>query len=146
MSNPETPNTGDPATPAGGVWKQVTESAVNGGPLSINREGIERCIKLCEDHAVAMGALAERSRRELRLDALGIGEEYFESAKLLAQKFQDKAIGGGQIAKSSSAMGLFRAHESYAKDMKSTFEAVLHAYDEQERTNTEKLNATGEDV
>ncbi|MFD4366678.1 hypothetical protein [Rhodococcus sp. NPDC058521] len=146
MSNPETPNTGDPATPVGGVWKQVTESAVNGGPLSIDREGIKRCIKLCDEHADAMSALAERARNELRVDALGIGEEYFESAKRLNEKFQDKAVGGGQIDKSSSALGLFRAHQSYARDMKSTFEAVLRAYDEQEGINTENLNATGEDI
>lgn len=147
MSTPETPHAGDPAAPVGGgVWKEVTNTALNGGPLSVDREGIKRCIKLCDDHAIAMKELGERARRELRVDALGIGEDYFESARLISKKFQDKAVGGGQIEFSSSAVGLFHAHETYAKDMKSTFEAVLSAYDEQEGINTENLNATGEEL
>ena len=38
---------------------------------------------------------------------------------------------------------MLRSHESYALDMKASFEAVLKAYEEQEGINTDSLNAVG---
>lgn len=136
-------NTNPAAAPQGGSWKPVTDLALGSGHLDLDPEAIKRCITLCDDHANAMGELAERARRELHLDALGIGEEYLDSARQLTQKFKDKAVGGGQIEEWNSAAGLFRSHESHARDMKSTFEAVLKAYEEQEGVTTASLNSQG---
>ncbi len=46
---------------------------------------------------------------------LGIGEKDIESAKELARKFDEKAIGGSEdIDSANTAVGLFLAHEAYA--------------------------------
>ncbi|NLG54445.1 MAG: hypothetical protein GX542_02160 [Rhodococcus sp.] len=135
-----------PGAPRGGSWKPVTDLALGSGRLDLDPEAIKRCITLCGDHADAMGRLAERARYELDVDALGIGEAYLESARQLTQKFKDKAVGGGQIEDWNSAVGLFRSHESHARDMKSTFEAVLKAYEEQEGITTAALTAQGDDL
>ncbi|QNG21217.1 hypothetical protein G4H71_03180 [Rhodococcus triatomae] len=127
-------------------WKPVLDSALSGGPLSVDPDGLRRCIQLCQDHADAMGRFAERARHELRVDSLGIGEADLESAQLLMEKFNDKALGGGQIAFESSALGLFRAHQSFARDMKSTFEGVLRAYEEQEGITVDNLGSVGGDL
>ncbi|MFZ2173821.1 MAG: hypothetical protein WAW17_07245 [Rhodococcus sp. (in: high G+C Gram-positive bacteria)] len=148
MTNPETmqsvpPDAGEGPALAGGSWKPITDAALSGGHLEVDPEGIRRCIKMCDEHANAMAELADRAKHELWVEALGIGEKYLQSAQLLTQKYNDKAIGGGQIAFESSAFGLFRAHESYAQDMKSTFEAVLHAYEQQEGVTTSNLGSVG---
>ncbi|QNG21216.1 hypothetical protein G4H71_03190 [Rhodococcus triatomae] len=127
-------------------WKPVLDSALSGGPLSVDPEGLRRCIQLCQDHAKEMGDCAERARDELRVDALGIGEADLDSARLLVEKFNDKAVGGGKIPFGSSAVGMFRAHEAFALDMKSTFEGVLRAYEEQEGITVDNLGSAGGDL
>ena len=148
MSGPEDQQPAAPGTenPLASSWKPVLDSALSGGPLSVDPEGLRRCIQLCQDHADEMGRLAERANRELRVDTLGIGETDLESARLMVQKFNDKATGGGMIAFGSSAMGMFRAHQAFALDMKSTFDGVLRAYEEQEGITAGNFGELGGDL
>ncbi|MBV6759373.1 hypothetical protein [Rhodococcus opacus] len=134
MAGPEAPEAG---------WKAFTENVVGGGRLELDPAGIEQCIKLCDDHAKGWGDLASRARTELRAVALGIGEADIASAADIARKFDEKAIGGEGIDFANTAVGLFRAHQTYALDMKSMFEAVLRRYMEQDSANAAALGATG---
>ncbi|WP_213574289.1 hypothetical protein [Rhodococcus sp. USK13] len=135
MAGPDAPEAG---------WKAFTENVVGGGRLELDPAGIEQCIKLCQAHAEDMRILADRARDELRATALGIGENDIDSAKELARKFDEKATGGGDvIAFSNTAVGLFLAHQAYAKDMRSMFEAVLVRYREQDATLAADLGSTG---
>ena len=147
MSGPEDQQPAAPGTenPLASSWKPVLDSALSGGPLSVDPDGLRRCIRLCQEHADAMSGLAERASSELRVDTLGIGEAELESARLLVQKFNDKATGGGKITFASSALGMLRAHEAFALDMKSTFEGVLRAYEEQEGITVNNLGSAGSD-
>ncbi|AOW94562.1 hypothetical protein BFN03_07170 [Rhodococcus sp. WMMA185] len=113
------------------------------GSLRVDPEGLRRCITMCDEHAKNMRRMAERAREELWIESLGIGEHELESARLLIQKFNDKAVGGGKIAYESSAVGLLLSHERYALDMKATFEAVLRAYEEQEGITASALGQIG---
>ncbi|MFC9838134.1 hypothetical protein ACFVKB_30645 [Rhodococcus sp. NPDC127530] len=137
MAGPEAPEAG---------WKAFTENVVGGGRLELDTAGIERCIKLCQEHAELMGDLADKARQKLRADDLGIGERDIDSAKKLARKFDEKAIGGGGIEFANTAVGLFAAHQTYAKDMKSMFEAVLARYNEQDAAIALSLGSVGGDL
>ncbi|MEV0945339.1 hypothetical protein [Rhodococcus sp. NPDC049939] len=150
MTDPQIPHP-DPEPdqnpiPQNAAWKQITEAAVSEGHLRVDPEGLRRCIKMCQDHADEMRRIAERARTDLWIESLGIGEHELESAKLLTQKFNDKAIGGGKIAYESSAVGLLMSHADYASDMKATFEAVLRAYEEQEGITASSLGQIGDDL
>ncbi|MDV7356540.1 hypothetical protein R4282_26435 [Rhodococcus oxybenzonivorans] len=134
MAGPDAPEAG---------WKAFTENVVGGGRLELDPAGVEQCIKLCDDHARRMGELANRARFELRAANLGIGENDIESAKVLARKFDEKAVGGSEISVSNTAVGLFTAHQSYAKDMKSMFEAVLARYTEQDDATAVAFGSLG---
>lgn len=96
MAGPEAPEAG---------WKAFTENVVGGGRLELDPPaGIEQCIKLCQEHAELMGDLADNARQKLRAADLGIGEQDIDSAKQLARKFDEKAIGGGDIEFSNTAV------------------------------------------
>ena len=88
MAGPEAPEAG---------WRAFTENVVGGGRLELDPAGLAQCIKLCQDHADRMKLLGGRARRELRAADLGLGEKDIESAKQLARKFDEKAIGGDDI-------------------------------------------------
>jgi hypothetical protein len=138
MAGPEAPEAG---------WKAFTENITGGGRLELDPAGIEQCIKLCQEHAEDMRAFARRARNDLRALDLGIGEKDIESAKDLARKFDEKAIGGSEnIDSGNTAVGLFLAHEAYALDMKSMFEATLTRYREQDAALTGNLNQTGQEL
>ena len=138
MVGPEAPEAG---------WKAFTENITGGGRLELDPAGIEQCIKLCQEHAEDMRAFARRARNDLRALDLGIGEKDIESAKDLARKFDEKAIGGSEnIDSGNTAVGLFLAHEAYALDMKSMFEATLTRYREQDAAFTGNLNQTGQEL
>jgi len=138
MAGPEAPEAG---------WKAFTENITGGGRLELDPAGIEQCIKLCQEHAEDMRAFARRARNDLRALDLGIGEKDIESAKDLARKFDEKAIGGSEnIDSGNTAVGLFLAHEAYALDMKSMFEATLTRYREQDAAFTGNLNQTGQEL
>ncbi|SED47621.1 hypothetical protein SAMN04490220_4597 [Rhodococcus jostii] len=72
---------------------------------------------------------------------LGIGEADIASAADVARKFDEKAIGGEGIDFANTALGLFRAHQTYALDMKSMFEAVLRRYTEQDSATASVLGS-----
>ncbi|QYB01782.1 hypothetical protein I1A62_31745 [Rhodococcus sp. USK10] len=138
MAGPEAPEAG---------WKAFTENVVRGGRLELDPAGIEQCIKLCQGHAEDMRELARRARNDLRALDLGIGENDIESAKDLARKFDEKAIGGSEtIDSGNTAVGLFLAHEAYALDMKSMFEATLTRYREQDSAFAGNLNQSGQQL
>jgi len=138
MAGPEAPEAG---------WKAFTENITGGGRLELDPAGIEQCIKLCQEHAEDMRLLADRARDDLRATELGIGEKDIDSAKELARKFDEKAVGGSDaIAVSNTAVGLFLAHQAYAKDMGSMFEAVLRRYRDQDAAFTAELGSAGADV
>ena len=134
MAGPEAPEAG---------WKAFTENITGGGRLELDPAGIEQCIKLCQEHADRMKLLGGRARRELRATDLGLGEQDIESARQLARKFDEKAIGGDGIEFANTAVGLFLAHETYASDMKSMFEAVLASYKEQDAATAARLGSVG---
>ncbi|NLU84350.1 hypothetical protein [Rhodococcus sp. HNM0569] len=137
-------NAGESATSSvGSAWKPILDHAVGAGRLEVDPDGLRRCIGLCHDHATAMGAMADRAQRELRVEALGIGEHELGSAQQLVNKFADKATGGGRIAYASSAVGMLREHECFARDMQATLERVLRAYEEQERVTADGLDESG---
>lgn len=137
MAGPEAPEAG---------WKAFTENITGGGRLELDPAGIEQCIKLCDDHARRMGELASRARHELRATDLGIGEKDIESARELARKFDEKAIGGSGIGAANTAVGLLTAHQSYVKDMKSMFEAVLASYTAQDEAIAASLGTAGSEL
>ncbi|WP_016884115.1 MULTISPECIES: hypothetical protein [unclassified Rhodococcus (in: high G+C Gram-positive bacteria)] len=138
MAGPEAPEAG---------WKAFTENITGGGRLELDPAGIEQCITLCQEHAEDMRAFARRARNDLRALDLGIGEKDIESAKDLARKFDEKAIGGSEkIDSGNTAVGLFLAHEAYALDMKSMFEATLTRYREQDAALTGNLNQAGQEL
>ncbi|WP_232320455.1 hypothetical protein [Rhodococcus sp. WMMA185] len=147
MTNPETPQpVPEPdqnPVPQSTEWNRITAAALSEGSLRVDPEGLRRCITMCDEHAKNMRRMAERAREELWIESLGIGEHELESARLLIQKFNDKAVGGGKIAYESSAVGLLLSHERYALDMKATFEAVLRAYEEQEGITASALGQIG---
>ncbi|GAF49848.1 hypothetical protein [Rhodococcus wratislaviensis] len=134
MAGPEAPEAG---------WTAFTENITGGGRLELDPAGIEQCIKLCQEHAELMGDLADNARQKLRAADLGIGERDIDSAKQLARKFDEKALGGGDIEFANTAVGLFGAHQTYAKDMKSMFEAVLARYNEQDAAIASSLGSVG---
>ncbi|OUS93100.1 hypothetical protein [Rhodococcus sp. NCIMB 12038] len=137
MAGPEAPEAG---------WKAFTETVVGGGRLELDPAGLEQCIKLCQDHADHMGDLARRANEELRATDLGIGEKDIASAAELARKFDEKAISGKDIEFGNTARGLFTAHQTYARDMKSMFEAVLARYQEQDEQIAGTLSAAGTEL
>ncbi|MCQ4117609.1 hypothetical protein [Rhodococcus tibetensis] len=134
MAGPQAPEAG---------WKAFTENVVGGGNLELDPAGIEQCIKLCQEHAELMADLADSARQKLRATNLGIGELDIDSAEELARKFDEKAIGGDEIEFTNTAVGLFGAHQAYAKDMKSMFEAVLARYNEQDSVIAANLGSAG---
>jgi hypothetical protein len=134
MAGPDAPEAG---------WKAFTENVVGGGRLELDPAGIEQCIKLCEAHAELMADLADNARHKLRATNLGIGELDIDSAKELVRKFDEKAVGGDDIEFANTAVGLFGAHQAYAKDMKSMFEAVLARYNEQDSAIAANLGSAG---
>ncbi|MEV0946557.1 hypothetical protein [Rhodococcus sp. NPDC049939] len=149
MTNPETPPVPEPdqdPAPQGTEWPKITAAALSEVYLRVDPEGLRRCISMCEAHADAMFEMADRAGRELWIETLGIGEHELESARLLTQKFNDKAVGGGKIAFESSAVGLLQSHANYALDMKATFEAVLRRYEEQEGIAASSLGRIGDNL
>lgn len=124
-------------------WKALAQACADDA-FSIDREALTRIIALCDGHADAMQKLADRATRELYVDRLGIGEEYLESARLLTQKFRDKAIGGGQIVHENSAVGLFESHRDWAMNMGNSFRAALKRYEEQDVANAAGYRSVGD--
>ncbi|QNG17900.1 hypothetical protein G4H71_04755 [Rhodococcus triatomae] len=114
--------------PAPGSWQAFSAAAIGSGQLSLDPDKMRECINYCNDYVEDLQQLQNRASRELYYETLGIGEADIETSRLIVQKFQHKARGGGQIADESSAVGYLQAHIDYALDLRDSLQAVLDAY------------------
>ncbi|QNG19845.1 hypothetical protein G4H71_15420 [Rhodococcus triatomae] len=114
--------------PAPGSWQAFSAAAIGSGQLSLDPDKMRECINYCDDYIRKLQRLQDRASDELYYETLGIGEADIETSRLIVQKFQHKARGGGQIADESSAVGYLQAHIKYARDLRDSLQAVLDAY------------------
>ncbi|NLU81631.1 hypothetical protein [Rhodococcus sp. HNM0569] len=117
-----------------GEWKKFGELCA-ADAFSIDREGLVGMINLCDEQVTKMTRLAHRARRELWVESLGIGESDIQTAQAIVRKFQDKAIGGGNIPKGSSAVEYLESHAAWARNFGDALREALKKYEEQDAAN-----------
>lgn len=134
------------ASLVGSPVKAVYDAMIAEDRIDLDPEGMVETLKVFADQAERMRDNAQEAERTLYIDRLGFGEEHLENSRDLLRKYQDKAIGGGLIAESSSMKGQCEQKAQYADGMWLVIRAALRRYAEQEGVTLESILNAGRDL
>ena len=126
--------------------EEWAKSVVAEEGFSFDAEGMQQAVSRCDQQILALENLQNRARNELYMETLGIGEQYFPFAQAIVDKYKHKAIGGGQIAEHSSAVGLLQGHIDFTEERKLDFEAIIKEVTATDEQNAANINTIGNDL
>ncbi|NLG55405.1 MAG: hypothetical protein GX542_07115 [Rhodococcus sp.] len=115
-------------------------------PTEINVEEFRALIKDVDDMIRDVQEFLYRADRELYAETLNIGEDSFNAAKLIVQKLQHKARGGGQIAYESSAVGWCEVRAKWLTDFRDKLQSEHDNYLGTDSTNADGYNSMGNNL
>lgn len=128
------------------AWDERQASIANGTPLKYNESNLLARAATYRKHADDAGALARDVRDTLAIRNPGMGEEHIPSARELADKYYEKAIGGPGIDYQNCLVGNLQAREAWALSMEDMHKRSLAAYQGQEEALYGSISAIGEDL
>ncbi|MGQ4599987.1 hypothetical protein [Nocardia sp. R6R-6] len=109
------------------------------GRLLIEDDVAERLAKICDDYVNSLNSLSKSADRVVAVDSFGI----LASAKTLAKKFQDLAVGG---VGSGSYQDSVRQHIDVVRQMADMFRKAGEAYKAVDRGTQQAIAKAGDQV
>ncbi|WP_067467858.1 hypothetical protein [Nocardia amamiensis] len=109
------------------------------GRLMFQTDVAERCVKMCDDYILELNTLHAGADRLVNIDSFGI----LNSAKALAAKFYDLAIGGPG---SGSYRDSVTKHIEVVKQMAEMFRKAGEAYKAADQGTQQAITSVGDQV